>query len=295
MNPGMGTQHGDRRTWTRALREYVNRGLARHPQIYRLVQSLRPDPNPEKTLFLMIVRDRDNVIDVGANRGWFTVLFSHLVGRHGQVHSFEPVPTTYAVLSDRVTAYCVYGNVTVNRCALGDAPGTATMNIPGDDAGQASMKVHEDFGAWAEHRHVAVQVPLSTLDAYLEDKHLQSIRLIKCDIEGAERLFLRGAARAIARYVPIVHVEVCHELMRTFGDAPSDIVRDLATLGYDRWFVTGDMRPTWIDAPGALTAPDLPRYLNLTCFNTSAHRDVIERLAASRFGRRFAPKLSRQH
>jgi FkbM family methyltransferase len=282
------SQYGDSVGWKRVLRESINRLLARIPRAYLLVQNLRPRPNPEKTLFLTILGDRDTVIDVGANRGWFTVLFSHLVGAHGEVHSFEPVPTTYSILQRTVNAFCAYRNVTLNRCALGDFVGLVEMNIPADVDGQASMKVHADFGAWTAGRHVTASAPLSTLDSYLEEKNVTSIRLIKCDIEGAERLFLRGASRTIRRYRPIVHVEVCHELMATFGYAPVDILNDLSALGYDRWFVTGDVGPGWIDPHRLFSAPDPPKYVNLTCFNTTVHRDAIERLASSRLGRRVA-------
>ena len=32
------------------------------------------------------------VLDVGANKGWFTCLASRLVGEDGKVYSYEPIP-----------------------------------------------------------------------------------------------------------------------------------------------------------------------------------------------------------
>jgi hypothetical protein len=75
--------------------------LARVPRLYRRLVRLRRAPNAEKLVFLSAVRAGDTVFDVGANTGYYTVLFSHLVGRRGCVHGFEPVaPTmTYLVIT----------------------------------------------------------------------------------------------------------------------------------------------------------------------------------------------------
>jgi len=39
-----------------------------------------------------IIEPGDYVVDAGANHGFFTVLFSRLVGEKGKVDSFEPFP-----------------------------------------------------------------------------------------------------------------------------------------------------------------------------------------------------------
>ena len=49
----------------------------------------------EKRVYLALVREGDVVFDIGANLGHFTLLFSDLVGRRGEVHAFEPVPPTF--------------------------------------------------------------------------------------------------------------------------------------------------------------------------------------------------------
>ena len=46
----------------------------------------------------------DTVIDVGANRGMFTLLASRLVGDAGQVIAFEPNPTCVHILEDELAA-----------------------------------------------------------------------------------------------------------------------------------------------------------------------------------------------
>ena len=49
------------------------------------------------------VSEKDKVIDVGAHFGLFTLLMSELVGNEGEVHSFEPVPSTSSILSENAS------------------------------------------------------------------------------------------------------------------------------------------------------------------------------------------------
>ena len=75
--------------------------LARHPRLYsRVIASARPG-SVEKKVFLQVIREGDVVVDVGANDGYFTLLFSDIVGANGAVHAFEPVTPTFDRLVKR--------------------------------------------------------------------------------------------------------------------------------------------------------------------------------------------------
>ena len=69
----------------------------------------------ETELIQAILAPGDTVLDVGANFGWYTLLFASKVGASGAVHSFEPVPPTFQSLrsncdinveTDRVFLIC---------------------------------------------------------------------------------------------------------------------------------------------------------------------------------------------
>jgi predicted methyltransferase len=91
--------------------------LARHPACYlRLLTWLRRG-SLEKKLYLSLVRPGDIVFDIGANQGYFTLLFSDLVGPAGYVHAFEPVPPTFARLRARIEQGQRYRNVRLNSVA----------------------------------------------------------------------------------------------------------------------------------------------------------------------------------
>ena len=52
----------------------------------------------EQEFFRRYLRPDDDVIDVGANIGFFTLIFSTLVGKFGKVYAFEPHPRIYKYL-----------------------------------------------------------------------------------------------------------------------------------------------------------------------------------------------------
>ncbi|MEQ1737904.1 MAG: hypothetical protein ABL886_16040, partial [Rhodoglobus sp.] len=76
-----------------------------------------------------VVRPGDNVIDVGAAHGMYTLPLAHLVGSTGRVDSFEPHPRqqrTLRLLRRLIGA----AQVRVNNFAVGEAPGERIMRLP---------------------------------------------------------------------------------------------------------------------------------------------------------------------
>src|SRR5580658_3980804 len=60
------------------------------------------------------------VVDVGANIGFYSVLFSNMVGQTGQVHCFEPEEKNFKHL---VANTAKLKNVTANNAAVSDKSG----------------------------------------------------------------------------------------------------------------------------------------------------------------------------
>ena len=73
--------------------------LARHPLVYERLLRAAGRGSLEKRTFLRLLRLGDVVVDVGANAGYFTLLFSDIVGASGEVHAFEPIAPTFDRLS----------------------------------------------------------------------------------------------------------------------------------------------------------------------------------------------------
>lgn len=71
------------------ITQRLNFLFAQYPLLYRKILQTRKHLNFEKLFFLSVLERGDIVIDVGANRGYYTILFSHVVGNSGKVYAFE--------------------------------------------------------------------------------------------------------------------------------------------------------------------------------------------------------------
>src|SRR5215210_4427790 len=106
------------------------------------------------------------VLDVGANRGQYAKSL-RLLGYHGQIHSFEPVPGVFEVLA---AAAAKDPKWTVHRMALGRADGELEMNmVPGT---LSSFLPSSEFGSNRYTRlndTVVATAEVRRLDGMLDD------------------------------------------------------------------------------------------------------------------------------
>lgn len=260
------------------LRRVLEASLTRFPSLYARLIAGRPHANLDKIVFLSLLRRGDAVADIGANVGYYSLLFSRLVGARGGVHSFEPAPATFDELEAAVRGERRSGNVILNRCALSDAEATTTLYLPGDDHGQASLARHT-AGSWGREAPIhAFPCRVTTLDHYAESRALAALSFIKCDVEGAELPVLRGGQETIRRFTPLLYLEVSRHWSADFAYEPADILRFLEPLGYDRfWLVTDRISPV-LAARQELDPARLPDAANLLC----AHGGHARRLARLR-------------
>jgi FkbM family methyltransferase len=216
------------------LRRIIRRGLARFPRTYLTALKVLQRGSAEKRLYLSVVRKGDVVIDVGANVGYFTMLFADLAGKKGQVHAFEPVPSTFQQLCWNIRTFPAYANVCLNCSALGDRNQRITMFVPGSDHGQAALVNHRE-GSWKNAGVSSVEVEMARLDDY--SVGLGRIDFVKCDVEGAELLVLRGAESTLRRHRPKLFLEIEDRWMNSFGWAAEDLLHFLRAIGYQHFYM----------------------------------------------------------
>lgn len=135
------------------------------------------------------------VFDVGANIGNWTLSLlqeankSNIEGRL-EVHSFEPIPSTFAVLQDRINGHPLRRVVNLISLALSSENGTADMYVSAEGAETNSL--HPD----ARHKDQwQIQIEIITLDNYCYQNNIKIIHFLKCDTEGHDMEVLLGAKR----------------------------------------------------------------------------------------------------
>lgn len=169
-------------------------------------------------------------VDVGAHFGYFSLLAAAVVGRTGQVHAFEPTPTTYAVLSTNVRHY---GNVTVVNKALYDKPTVLNLNDYGIQYSAYNSlfqpRLQEDQQKRVVGKPFAVEA--ITLDSYFAERNLVP-DFIKIDAESVELEVLKGAERTLGERRTAISIEVGDDT--TVGEArrSRDVIDHLLARGY---------------------------------------------------------------
>lgn len=192
----------------------------------------------ETALFSSLCQPGDVVADIGANFGWYTTLFSRLVGKEGLVHAFEPSAQVFQELSSNVRFNEETRNVRLHRSALGDGSVDSAKLYTFDNLthGQASLSTlgREDWSA--------TTVQVRTLDSYLEALGAsKGVHLIKLDVEGAEFSVVRGSMETLtARHnKPLILLEVNEETSAAFGYSCVELLRFLQErAGYDSFWVS---------------------------------------------------------
>jgi FkbM family methyltransferase len=129
-------------------------------------------------------------LDVGANVGYFSALALSLVGRNGHIHAFEPVPSLFAHL-EQVARANPQHDLVCNMCGLGETEDHKLISVAGgSNAGWNTMVP----GFMSSNLAVeTVPVRVQRLDKYLSSRRINSVDLIKIDVEGFELPVLRGS------------------------------------------------------------------------------------------------------
>jgi FkbM family methyltransferase len=164
------------------------------------------------------------LLDIGANRGIYSIYMSRAAGASGRVISFEPQPELKGHLED-VRASFGLGNLTIENLGLSSAAGMLAMRRPSAGAGAASMHIDPAAG-WEEFR-----VPVQKLDDYVAQRQVGPVHLIKCDVESHELEVFRGGEQTLRRDLPALIFECNHEIA-----ARGEMFRYLEGLGYDGHF-----------------------------------------------------------
>jgi FkbM family methyltransferase len=167
------------------------------------------------------INQGDVCLDVGANIGWYSTLFQKICGSEGEVHSFEPVPQTFAELKTNVALNDSDTKVYLNNFGLGDEEKELEIHLFSDlPSGHASLAAQSD------HKSIAIPVKIKTLDSYLIENQIKQVDFIKVDVEGAELMFLKGAKKIFQQQKPpIIFMEMALATSVQFGYKPNDLIK----------------------------------------------------------------------
>jgi len=142
------------------------------------------------------------VVDVGANVGWYSLLFAHA---GYDVHAFEAMPSNVQLLKASTCANPMTGKVQVHSVALAaDAAGSCRVFSSKRNVGNGTLccpghECYPEHNPFYEMR--ADKVATTTLDAELSALS-KPIAFMKLDVEGYECQVMKGGLNILASHPP---------------------------------------------------------------------------------------------
>lgn len=148
----------------------------------------------EESVFLkQVVGPGMQVIDVGANVGWYTALFFQRIGPQGKLLSIEPDPTNFARLEAYHALQGSPSHFHLLQTAVAEREGHLPLYLNADSGANTIVPaLGETYGKLSRG---VVDVPMTTLDLLVEKYGFSTIDFLKIDVERAEMLVLQGAAQ----------------------------------------------------------------------------------------------------
>lgn len=165
------------------------------------------------------VKGRSLVVQAGSNLGIFP---KRLAEEFAVVHSFEPDPRLLGYARENAPEK----NIVYHHAALGSSREPVTLS--GERRDNSGRATHEGL------THISGPGVISQI--LLDDLNLPACDLIYLDIEGYEMHALHGAGGTIAKYKPVIAVEINRNISH-YGTSPAELRDWLKARGYIRVFM----------------------------------------------------------
>ena len=170
------------------------------------------------------IKPNSAVLDVGANFGQMSVLFSQLVGKNGKVYAFDADDFVFEVLKKNIKAnkadnvICTFGAVHELQNQI--------FIFPKQD--------FKRFGAYGSYgidpnAKEGREVPSLTIDSLNIET---PISFMKVDIQGSDLAAMRGAKQTILKNKMPIIFEFEQQFQADFGTCFQDYVEFVNEIGY---------------------------------------------------------------
>lgn len=171
------------------------------------------------------IRKGTTVLDVGANFGQMSILFSRLAGDEGRVYSFEADDFVYEIFRKNIAANRREGKIIPTFGAVHNADGE-TLIFPEQD-----FKEFGTYGSYGIDYNASEgrKVPSITIDRL--DIH-EPVSFMKIDIQGGDLQGMQGALKTIQKNRMPILFEYEYQFELRYGMCFQDYVDFVRSIDY---------------------------------------------------------------
>ena len=170
-----------------------------------------------------VLEEDMTVLDLGANIGYYTLIFASQLNKEGTVHAIEPHPHNFKLLSSNIKMNGFEDIVNCHQLAVSDSTGTASLREANRD------NVHS-IGSSSDE---GIRVRTTTVPQFISEHG--SLDLIRMDIEGYEEKVLDSICENEPEQLPEILFEV-HS--NKYTDKFEKIIETMIDSGYKARYVT---------------------------------------------------------
>lgn len=195
----------------------------------RLVATHQYEPELADIFTQWIDQDRD-VIDIGANIGFFTVLGAQLINADRVVLAIEPTSAAFNRLKRNIGLNQVGSKTILFKGAI--SAQNSTLKIK-------TISGQEEFSTAGVFDHPSIRglsyeeesVQTRTLDDLIESYDVDP-GFIKMDVEGFEYSVIRGAEKVLSRSRPVILSELNDPLLTQNGASATKVLTTISEFEY---------------------------------------------------------------
>lgn len=174
----------------------------------------------EINLIKNVVKPGMRVVDIGANIGFYSLMFSDLVGSQGEVHCFEPEKNNFLNLTNICKGR---KNIILNNMAVGKENRNINLYVSDD--------LNVDHLTYATNdKRKELKIRCVSIDSYLKKEN--EIDFIKIDTQGFEYHVVQGMKNTLQKAKKIVLLsEFSKYDLEQAGSSHKDYLKYLKAVG----------------------------------------------------------------
>lgn len=206
-----------------------------------------------------------DILDIGANIGYTSCVFATALKPGSKIYAFEPDQISFGLLRETIRQKNLSAAIEAVQQAVGSSDG--------------SLKFWHNERHSADHRVVTGQfssacpddsqistVPVTTVDTFVQSRHLASISFVKIDVQGYELAVCEGMKNTLEKFPEaIVCLEYSPEALRELGFEPRMVLDFFRTRDYHLYVLTRKEPQLLADDNTFETLVKDQGYLDLLC------------------------------